>query len=165
MEVRAGVLQAEPVLQRKRSFSPKDGLFGENAEHPMAVMKVGAAGIETISGAMKRPKKQNGHNHGNYLVATHRKAATENPNCQRVYSFDADRYQRSTPISDDERLIRLRFKSVSQAVALRAKNLSTITADQAAFVAQKDTAGGKKTFKAYLWQVCGDAYDAEHPRD
>ena len=33
----------------------------------MAVMKVGAAGIETISGALKRPKKQNGHSHGNYL--------------------------------------------------------------------------------------------------
>ena len=50
----------------------------------MAVMKVGAAGIETISGAMKRPKKQNGHNHGNYLVAVHRKAASTNPNCQRL---------------------------------------------------------------------------------
>ena len=42
----------------------------------MAVMKVGAAGIETISGAMKKPKKLDGHNHGNYLVATHRTAAT-----------------------------------------------------------------------------------------
>jgi hypothetical protein len=30
---------------------------------------------------------------------------------------------------------------------------------------QADAAGGKKTFKAYLWMVCGDAYDAEHPRD
>ena len=57
----------------------------------MAIMKVGAAGIETMSGALKRPKKQDGHNHGNYLVATHRKAATENPNCQRDYTFDADR--------------------------------------------------------------------------
>ena len=127
-------------------------------------MKVGAAGIETISGAMKRPKKQNGHNHGNYLVAVHRVAATENPNCQRVYSFDADRYKRSTPPSTDETLIRVRFKSVSQAVALRAKNLSTLSTDQAAFLAQKDSPLGKKTFKAYLWQVCGDAYDAEHPQ-
>ena len=24
----------------------------------------------------------------------------------------------------------------------------------------KDTAGGKKTMRAYLWKVCGDAYDA-----
>ena len=127
-------------------------------------MKVGAAGIETISGAMKRPKKQNGHNHGNYLVAVHRVAATENPNCQRVYSFDADRYKRSTPPSTEETLIRVRFKAVSQQVAVRAKNLSTLSTDQAAFLAQKDSPLGKKTFKAYLWQVCGDAYDAEHPR-
>ena len=68
----------------------------------MAVMKVGAAGIETMSGALKRPKKQDGHNHGNYLVATHRTAATTNPNCQRVYSFDADRYKRSTPVTTEE---------------------------------------------------------------
>ena len=31
-----------------------------------------------------------------------------------------------------------------------------------AAIAQKDTAGGKTTFKAYLWKVCGDAYDAQH---
>ena len=59
-------------------------------------MKVGPAGIETISGAMKRPKKQNGHNHGNYLVAVHRTAVSENPNCQRLYSFTSDRYDRYT---------------------------------------------------------------------
>ena len=70
-----------------------------NAEQSMAVMTVGVAGIETISGALKRPKKQDGHNHGNYLVATHRKAATTNPNCQRVYAFGAERYKRSTPLS------------------------------------------------------------------
>jgi len=128
----------------------------------MAVMKVGAAGIETISGAMKRPKKMNGHNHGNYLVAVHRTAATENPNCQRVYSFDADRYKRSTPITADEQLARARFISVQAAVRARMKNLSTLTEDQEAFEAQKDTATGKKTFKAYLWKVCGDAYDEQH---
>ena len=125
-------------------------------------MKVGAAGIETISGAMKRPKKQNGHNHGNYLVAVHRVAATENPNCQRVYSFDADRYKRTTPITPDEQLARARFITVAAAVKTRAKNLSTLTADQEAFNAQKDLADGKKTFKAYLWKVCGDAYDEQH---
>ena len=125
-------------------------------------MKVGAAGIETISGAMKRPKKQNGHNHGNYLVAVHRTAATENPNCQRVYSFDAERYKRTTPISDREQAARSRFQSVAAAVKVRSKNLSTLTSDQAAFEEQKNEANGKKTFKAYLWKVCGDAYDAQH---
>ena len=128
----------------------------------MAIMKVGPAGIETISGAMKRPKKQNGHNHGNYLVATHRTAASENPNCQRVYSFDADRYTRSTDPSAKELRIRSRFTEVSQAVRQRSKDLMQINADQAAFLAQRDTAGGKKTMKAYLWKVCGDEYDAQH---
>ena len=128
----------------------------------MAVMKVGAAGIETISGAMKRPKKQNGHNHGNYLVAVHRTAASENPNCQRVYSFDADRYKRSTDPSAKELQARSRFTEVSQAVRQRSKDLMQINADQAAFLAQRDLPGGKKTMKAYLWKVCGDAYDEEH---
>ena len=128
----------------------------------MAVMKVGAAGIETISGAMKRPKKQNGHNHGNYLVATHRKAASQNPDCQRVYSFDADRYKRSTPVSAEELDNRARFKAVSIAVAERANSLTTLSTDQAAFAEQLNSPTGKKTFKAYLWKVCGDAYDAQH---
>ena len=126
----------------------------------MAVMKVGAAGIETISGAMKRPKKMNGHNHGNYLVAVHRTAATTNPNCQRVYSFDADNYKRkNSELSSKELAARNRFATVQAAVNDRWKNLSTLAQDQAAFVAQKDNAGGRKTFKSYLWKVCGDAYD------
>ena len=122
-----------------------------------------SAGIDHVSGALSKPSKSGQHSCAKMLLGTHRTAATESKDCNRLYL--RKKVVRSTPISDDERLIRLRFKSVSQAVALRAKNLSTITADQAAFVAQKDTAGGKKTFKAYLWMVCGDAYDAEHPRD
>ena len=128
----------------------------------MAVMKVGAAGIETISGAMKRPKKQNGHSHGNYLVATHRVAATTNPNCQRVYSFEADRYQRTTPLSDDEIAARARFTAVSAMVKDRKADLTKITADQRAFIAQKDVAGGKKTMRAWYWMVCGAEYDEQH---
>ena len=130
----------------------------------MAVMKVGAAGIETMSGALKRPKKQDGHNHGNYLVATHRVAATTNPNCQRVYSFDADRYKRSTPVSARERDIRNRFTAVSTAVANRMQDLTQITQDQIAFNAQKDQPGGKKTMKAYLWSLEMATYDAAHPQ-
>ena len=125
----------------------------------MAVMKVGAAGIETISGAMKRPKKKNGHNHGNYLVAVHRTAATTNPNCQRVYSFDADNYKRTSEPSSKELAARNRFAAVQTAVIARKDNLTTFASDQAAFVAQLNTAGGKKTFLSYLWKVCGDAYD------
>ena len=123
-------------------------------------MKVGAAGIETISGAMKRPKKKDGHNHGNYLVAVHREAASTNPNCQRVYSFDADRYKRSTVPQAKELAARARFASVAAAVKARSKDLMQQATDIADFLAQKDTATGKKTMRAYLWKVCGDAYDA-----
>ena len=39
-----------------------------------------------------------------------------------------------------------------------------VDADQAAFVAQKDAVGGKKTMNAYLWSLEIAAYDAAHPR-
>ena len=125
----------------------------------MAKAKVGAAGIEYIQGALKRPKKQDGHNHGNYLVATHRTAATENPNCQRLYSFDADRYKRTSPLSTKELQARNRFRAVAAMVKERAADLMAITQDQVDFLAQKDAANGKKTMKAYLWKVCGQEYD------
>ena len=128
----------------------------------MAKAKVGAAGIEYIQGALKRPKKMNGHNHGNYLVATHRSAPTESPDCQRLYTFDSDRYKRSTPVTTEETRIRNRFSAVAAAVSARAKDLMKISADQAAFAAQKDQPGGKKTMKAFLWKLEKEAYDAEH---
>ena len=125
----------------------------------MAKAKVGAAGIEYIQGAMKRPKKVNGHNHGNYMVMTHRSAPTQNPNCQRIYTFDADRYDRTGPISADEAAARLRFSTVAAMVKQRKGDLTKIAADQAAFLEQKDLADGKKTLKAYYWKICGDQYD------
>ena len=130
----------------------------------MAKVKVGAAGIEYIQGAMKRPVKKNGHNHGNYLIATHRTAETSNPNCQRLYVRDSDAYQRSTPPSQDELVARERFTQVRALVKVRAKNLQTITTDQQAYAAQKDLPNGKKTWMSYLWKVCGEEYDAEHPQ-
>jgi hypothetical protein len=130
----------------------------------MAIMKVGPAGIETMSGALKKPKKMNGHNHGNYLVATHRTAATENPNCQRVYSFDGDRYKRSSAPTVNELFVRQRFSAVSAAVKARQEDMTKIDADIAAFNAQKDTADGKKTMNAYLWSLECAAYDEAHPR-
>ena len=44
----------------------------------------------------------------------------------------------------------------------RAHDLNKISADQAAFLAQKDTPGGKRTMNAYLWKLEGEAYDANH---
>ena len=127
-------------------------------------MKVGAAGIETISGAMKRPKKQDGHNHGNYLIAIHRVAPTTNPNCQRVYSFAADRYTRNTAPNSNELWARTRFAAVAAAVKARKEDLMNVNTDKANFLAQKDDPNGKKTFKAYLWYICGQQYDTQHPR-
>ena len=99
------------------------------------------------------------------MVAVHRTAATTNPNCQRVYSFDADNYKRTTAPSQRELAARMRFSSVSAAVKERSQDLTYINTDQVAFLAQKDLPTGKKTLKAYMWKVCGDAYDAAHPRD
>ena len=119
-------------------------------------------GIETVSGALAKPKKQDGHNHGDYLIGTHRVAPTQNPNCSRLYIRKGNTYDRNTPITQEEMGARNRFKTVSQAVSARAKDLSKMTADQAAFNAQKNEAGGKRTMKAYLWKLEGEAYDAQH---
>jgi len=128
----------------------------------MAKAKVGAAGIEYIQGALKRPKKQDGHRHGNYLVLTHRTAPSQNPDCQRIYSFGAERYDRTSQPSTKELKARERFAGVAAMVTARRADLTKIVADQQAFLAQKDTAGGAKTMRAYLWRVCGQEYDQQH---
>ena len=119
----------------------------------MAKAKVGAAGIEYIQGAMKRPKKVNGHNHGNYLVMTHRTAETTNPNCQRIYTFDADRYNRSTPVRENEAIARELFTQRAAWVKSRAASLQHLAQDQEDFLAQKDLAGGATTMKSYYWKL------------
>ena len=122
-----------------------------------------SAGIDSVSGALSKPGKNGQHRCAKMLLGTHRVAATENPNCNRLYL--RKKVQRSTPVTADERARWMRFSAVSAAVSTRSKDLNQMTADQAAFLAQKDQAGGKKTLKAWYWKVCGEAYDAEHPRD
>ena len=123
----------------------------------MAKATVGAAGIEYIQGAMLKPKKKNGHKHGNYLIMTHRTAPTTNPNCQGIFSKPADAYKRTTPVSSDETLARTRFGAIGTAVQARKKNLSLVATDVANFKAQQDT--GYKTLYQYLWHLCADEYD------
>ena len=118
--------------------------------------------FETSSGSLRKPVKKEGHSHGEYLITKHRTAATTNPNCQRAYTPAKNTYDRTTPLSSKELLARGRFAAVAAAVKVRSKDLMQISADQAAFVAQKDLPDGKKTMKAYLWKVCGDIYDAQH---
>ncbi len=120
----------------------------------MALMKVGPGGIETISGAL--------NNHGNYVVATHRKAASTNPNCQRLYVKDPDAYKRTTPLSPKELQIRARFTAVRAMIAERKEDLSKITDDQIAFAVQRNEPNGKKTMLAYYWKICGAEYDQQH---
>ena len=119
-------------------------------------------GIEYVSGLLaKRPKKGAIHSsHSQVLLATHRKAATQNPNCTRVYAVGE--YNRTTQPSSAELDARERFAAVAAMVKVRAKDLTKIDDDQAAFLAQRDTASGKKTMKAYLWLVCGAEYDQAH---
>jgi len=127
----------------------------------MGVVKY-SPGIEYVKGSLAKPKKSDGHNHGDYLIGTHREAATTNPNCTRLYVRKGDTYGNKIAQTVEARAARTRFTVVSQAVKARKENISTLTTDQAAFKAQKDLPNGKKTFKAYLWKVCGDAYDDQY---
>ena len=121
-----------------------------------------AKGIDFVSGLLsKRPKAGQPHaGHSSALLATHRTAATTNPTCTRIYMVGE--YNRSTPVTQNEAAKRMRFATVAAAVAARKKGLSKITADQAAFNAQKDLPNGKKTMRSYLWSLELASYDAEH---
>ena len=119
--------------------------------------------FETVSGALNKINKKSPHAEDQKMVlATHRVAATTNPNCSRLYLRGLSSISRSTPLSAREAQIRTRFTAVTRAVAARAKDLMNMTTDQANFLAQKDQPNGKKTMKAYLWSICAAAYDAEH---
>ena len=121
-----------------------------------------AKGIDYVSGLLSsRPKKGQMHSdHSNALLATHRVAPTTNPYCTRIYMVGE--YNRSTLPSSNELAARERFAEARAMVYARKRDLEHISQDQIDFMAQKDTATGKKTMNAYLWKVCGDLYDAEH---
>ena len=121
-----------------------------------------SAGIDSVSGALSKPGKNGQHSCSKMLLGTHRVAPTESNQCNRLYL--RKKTKRATSPTEDELFARIRFSTVAQAVNDRKKDLTKITADQQAFLAQKDLAGGKKTLKAWYWMVEGDAYDAEHPR-
>ena len=121
-------------------------------------------GIQFVQGSLAKPIKVDGHNHGEYLIGTHRTAATTNPNCTRIYIRKGNVYERSTPVTSNERWARQRFQTVAAAVVARSQDLMRINEDQAAFMAQKDAANGKKTMKSYLWSLEIATYDQAHPR-
>ena len=119
-----------------------------------------SAGIDSVSGALAKPGSNPQHSCEKMLMATHRVAPTENPNCNRLYL----RKKTKIKVSQSSRSLnaRARFTAVHEAVELRKTDLQKITLDKQNFEAQKNTAGGKKTMKAYLWKVCGQEYDAVH---
>ena len=119
-----------------------------------------SSGIDHVSGALSKPSKSGQHSCTKMLLGTHRVAATESKDCNRIYL--RKKTERSTPVSANELAARARFTAVRAAVKTRSEDLSKLAADQAAFLAQKDLAGGKKTMKAYYWYVCGEEYDAQH---
>ena len=119
-------------------------------------------GMEYVQGALAKAKKKDGHICGDYLIGTHRTAATQNPNCTRLYIRKGSSYERTSPLTSKELDARARFTAVAAAVKARKEDLSQITTDQINFASQRDQAGGKKTMNAYLWKICGEKYDAEH---
>ena len=122
-----------------------------------------ADAIKTVSGALTKINKKSQHAADQKMVlATHRVAPTQNPNCSRLYLRGLNSISRSTPVTTEETRIRNRFSAVAAAVSARAKDLMKISADQAAFAAQKDQPNGKKTMRAFLWKLEKEAYDAEH---
>jgi len=127
----------------------------------MGIVKY-APGIEYVKGSLAKPKKKDGHKCGDYLIGTHREAATSNPECTRLYIRKETTYDRTSAPGANELAARARFIAVAAAVKARSKNLTLMTSDQQAFLAQKDLAGGRKTLKAYYWYICGQEYDQEH---
>ena len=119
-----------------------------------------SAGIDSVSGALSKPSKSGQHSCNKMLLGTHRVAPTESNKCNRLYL--RKKVKRTTEVTTKELAARNRFAAVRAAVKDRKDNLTTFASDQAAFIAQMNTAGGKKTFLSYLWKVCGDAYDAQN---
>ena len=119
-----------------------------------------STGIDSVSGALSKPSKSGQHSCTKMLLGTHRTAPTTSSDCNRL--FMRKKTKRSTPVTANELEVRNRFAVVSQAVNARRKDLTKITTDQIAFKAQKDTPGGKKTMKSYLWSLEKEAYDQAH---
>ena len=121
-----------------------------------------ATGIDYVQGSLAKPTVKDGHTCGTYLIGTHRTAATTNPNCTSLYVREADTYKRTSQPSSKELAARARFTAVSAAIKTRKADLMRVAEDEAAFMAQKNQPGGKKTLKAWYWMVEGAAYDQEH---
>ena len=120
--------------------------------------------FETVSGALNKINKKSPHAQDQKMVlTTHRKAPTTSPDCSRVYLRGLSAVSRTTPVTAKETQVRTKFAAVSAAVNARVKTTSpTYADDYAAFLAQKDAAQGKTTFRSYIWSLESAAYASEH---
>ena len=125
----------------------------------MAYVKY-SAGIDFVSGALSKPKKDGQHNHEKMLLANHRTAATTSSDCNRLYLRQP--VKRTSPLSQREFENRAKFMVVSGMIKARKADLMKITTDQQNFLAQKNDPDGAKTMKAYYWKICGAEYDQQH---
>ena len=107
-----------------------------------------SAGIDSVSGALSKPGKNGQHSCAKMLLGTHRTAPTQSKEFNRLYI--RKKVERSTAPSARELYARVRFATVAEAVSNRSKDLSKITQDQQAFIAQKDLARGKKNLKGLV---------------
>ena len=94
------------------------------------------------------------------LLATHRVAPTQSRQCNRLYL--RPKPKGITRLTADIIMARQRFAAIARATNARLQNLQTLTGDQQAFLAQKDSANGKKTLRAYIWQLETISYDNAH---
>lgn len=136
------------------------------AKHTIAFL----TGIESISRKFA-PRKETCANVGStkkirykWLGAGVRYMATKDLDTHSVNFLVVRKNPRTTQVTENELWARTKFVVCREAVKARMKNLTTLAADQAAFKAQKDQAGGIKSFYAYIWSLESDAYDQQHPR-
>ena len=128
----------------------------------MAVVEYADA-IKTVSGALTKINKKSPHAKDQKMVlGTHRTAPSSNPNCSRIYLRGLSSVDYPLSQTEDAINARLRFAAVSAAIKARKADLTKLTTDQQAFLAQKDSPNGKKTMLAYYWLICGQAYDEQH---
>ena len=128
----------------------------------MAVVEYADA-IKTVSGALTKINKKSPHAKDQKMVlGTHRTAPSSNPNCSRIYLRGLSSVDYPLAQTEDAINARLRFAAVSAAIKARKADLTKLTTDQQAFLAQKDSPNGKKTMLAYYWKICGDLYDEQH---
>ena len=111
-----------------------------------------SAGIDSVSGALSKPSKSGQHSCNKMLLATHRTAPTTNNQCNRLFLRKPVKRDPGS-FSAHELELQTRFSEASTATRARIKNLSTIEADRAAFLAQKDQPGGKTTFYQYIFNL------------